>query len=191
MCTHNAVPGWPHFLSPSGRPTLILSRASRFCTSLWMLWATPGYCQEEGGVGSHARLRDSTMPIPDPTQPPHSPGSSQLPQSHPLAHLGVPAQWKQQQRALPPERPPCPASPCPAPLLELSEGSEHDSYHHGSSQRSSFPVPSTCVSEPGAHPPLIHHLTDVKTKAQEKPLAQVRDQPDAIIQSVFEWRKQM
>lgn len=37
---------------------------------------------------------------------------------------------------------------------------------------------------------MIHHLTDVKTKAQGKPLAQVTDQPDAIIQSVFEWRKQ-
>lgn len=117
--------------SPSGRPTLILSRASRFSTSLWMLWATPGYCQEGGCV-----CQESPMPWgqhsahPSPSRPLCLPGSSQPPQSHPLASLGVPAQWRQQQRALPRGRPPCLASPCLAPLLELSEKSKHDSYSH-------------------------------------------------------------
>ena len=40
--------------SPSGRATLILSTASRFWTSLWMLWATPGYW-EKGRGGEEGR----------------------------------------------------------------------------------------------------------------------------------------
>lgn len=144
--------------SPSGRPTLILSRASRFCTSLWMLWATPGYCQEgEGGFRrsgfTHALRTAQCSPPALSAHPPYSPpptlglpGSSQPPQSHPLAHLGVPAQWRRQQRALPRERPPCLASPCLAPLLELSERSKRNGYHHGSRQLTSFPVLVCCVS---------------------------------------------
>lgn len=112
--------------SPSGRAVLILSTASRFCTSLWMLWATPGYCKGTKGVGSHCS--GTAECPPHPAQPPHSPGSSQPPLSHPSANPGAPARLRQQQMVPPPGRPPWPANPCPAPLRELSVGSGQNNH---------------------------------------------------------------
>lgn len=36
------------FPLPAGNIVLILSTDRRLSTSLWMLWAMPGYCKDEG-----------------------------------------------------------------------------------------------------------------------------------------------
>lgn len=81
-----------------------------------------------GGVSSH--FSGTAGCSPRPVWAPLSPGSSQLLPSRPSACPGAPARLRQRQRAPPPKRPPWPASPCRAPLPELSGESGFNNYHH-------------------------------------------------------------
>ena len=141
--------------------------------SLWMLWATPGYW-EGRRMGVTPLGRPGAQPTPAP--PPLSPGSSRPPPSRPSARPGAPARLRRQQRAPPPERPPWPATPCRAPLPELSGESGHDNRHHGFTQPGSRSVlsalrvnnPTHRTWGPGPSSWPLPHFTDEETEAQRE-----------------------
>ena len=118
-------------------------------------------------------------PPPAPATPtllPLSPGSSRPPLCRPSTRPGVPAQWRQLQRAPPPERPPWPASPRRAPLRELSGESGHNTHHHGFRQLGPRPVlGASQVNNPTHHMQglgpsswLLSNFTDRETEAQRE-----------------------